>query len=65
MTESEKTTIVTIKQEIDSDSEANDPNYQHVTDRRTLRTRYLAVKNLIFGNIHLLFVFFRIFLVSD
>ncbi|KAG8502103.1 hypothetical protein CXB51_002062 [Gossypium anomalum] len=48
MTESEKTTLLTVKHEIDSDSEANDPNYQHVTDRRTLRTRYLAVKNLIF-----------------
>ncbi|KAH1120453.1 hypothetical protein J1N35_003613 [Gossypium stocksii] len=47
MTESEKTTLLTIKHEIDSDSEANDPNYQHVTDRRTLRNRYLAVKNLI------------------
>ncbi|TYG81624.1 hypothetical protein ES288_D01G020100v1 [Gossypium darwinii] len=48
MTESEKTTLLTVKHEIESDSEANDPNYQHVTDRRTLRTRYLAVKNLIF-----------------
>ncbi|KAK5844049.1 Non-structural maintenance of chromosome element 4 [Gossypium arboreum] len=48
MTESEKTTLLTVKHEIDSDSEANDPNYKHVTDRRTLRTRYLAVKNLIF-----------------
>ncbi|XP_012451934.1 non-structural maintenance of chromosomes element 4 homolog A [Gossypium raimondii] len=48
MTESEKTTLLAVKHEIESDSEANDPNYQHVTDRRTLRTRYLAVKNLIF-----------------
>ncbi|KAL1118193.1 hypothetical protein V6Z11_D01G016800 [Gossypium hirsutum] len=48
MTESEKTTLLAVKHEIESDSEANDPNYQHATDRRTLRTRYLAVKNLIF-----------------
>ncbi|XVF75897.1 hypothetical protein PTKIN_Ptkin13bG0223500 [Pterospermum kingtungense] len=42
-----------IKCEIDCSSqsneiEANDSDHQHVSDRRTLRSRYLAVKNLIF-----------------
>ncbi|KAK8496697.1 hypothetical protein V6N13_126075 [Hibiscus sabdariffa] len=55
MTESEKAFTPTIKLESDSDSNgngnepnanANDPDL--VRDRRTLRSRYLAVKNLIF-----------------
>ncbi|XP_022766795.1 non-structural maintenance of chromosomes element 4 homolog A-like isoform X2 [Durio zibethinus] len=31
-----------------SETEANDSDHQHVSDRRTLRSRYLAVKTLIF-----------------
>ena len=36
-----------------SETDANDSD-QHVSDRRTLRSRYIAVKTLIFGN----FVYF-------
>ncbi|GMJ02302.1 hypothetical protein like AT1G51130 [Hibiscus trionum] len=51
MTENEKALSPTVKLEIDSDTNgsetnANDPD--HAADPRTLRYRYLAVKNLIF-----------------
>ncbi|KAE8731171.1 Non-structural maintenance of chromosomes element 4-like protein B [Hibiscus syriacus] len=51
MTESEKPSTPKLKVEIDSDSngsETIDPNHQHARCFTSLRSRYLAVKNLIF-----------------
>lgn len=43
-----------------SEIEANDSDHRHVSNRRTLRSRYLAVKHLIFGNFAFFLLFFFI-----